>query len=102
MSTSEQKAREIVEGHVPKMAYDSFLAGDYDQLVSAIAKAIDDAVREERERCAKILDRKIIALMKDIAILMKHGGHEIIDQIENSIMPNLEELAAAIRARGQS
>jgi hypothetical protein len=86
--------------HVPDWpgATDEQLAAVAGDLSPAIAKAIDDAVREERERCAKVIDRKIIALMKDIAILMKHGGHEIIDQIENSIMPNLEELAAAIRS----
>jgi hypothetical protein len=51
---SEQKAREIVETHLPKMAHDSFLDGDYNQLVTAIAAALEAERLEERRECAKI------------------------------------------------
>jgi hypothetical protein len=93
-SPSEQKALGVWSDIADALG-DEYSSEQVRACVVAIAKAIDD----ERERCAKVIDQKIIALMKDIAILMKHGGHEIIDQIENSIMPNLEELAAAIRSR---
>jgi hypothetical protein len=50
----EAKARSIVGTCIPKMAYDSYLDGDYDVLVSAIAAALEAERLEERRECAKI------------------------------------------------
>jgi hypothetical protein len=50
----EAKARSIVGTCIPKMAYDSYLDGDYDVLVSAIAAALEAERLEERDACAKI------------------------------------------------
>ena len=87
MTDIEQKAREVVKPHCTESDdhdYPQSECRKCSQMAEEIAAAIQSAVEDEREECAKIADTL------DIDI---NGGEYTVQAYE---------VAAAIRARGQA
>jgi hypothetical protein len=97
MTPSEQKAREIVAAHVTQIKHMGATFDDAgDDLGPAISKAIDDAVREEQEACAKLMDDMADASQKLAEMEMRPGPYEAVYCAQRKIY---ELSAAAIRSR---
>jgi hypothetical protein len=96
-ATSEQKAKDIMdEALLPKWYCDN---GVYSACVSAIAKAIDDAVREEREMILTILNNLASGYAKNAA-MHEDGTLESVHHLNRHSA--MLEAYATIRSRSQS
>jgi len=112
MTPSEQKAREIVKLHTLSAHFNLDGCGDTcecddgvcEVAVSAISKAIDDAVREERERaweaCWNGFDKYEMPAYPDF------GDHVLEEKFDDAVRTVRDDLLnivrAAIRSRSQS
>lgn len=93
----EAKAREIVEGHIPKMAYDSFLDGDYEQLVSAISTALSEVEARERDCAAKMAEGRAGFHLAQLDVAIGEPAKLAHDMAQAELF----ELAALIRNRSK-